>query len=87
MTSEALRNLLVYVSLWLLMGLASALAVSIGAGVVPLFREGEYLAAGRTEFASALGFLSSGLGVWLAANRPKLGTEAEAKTTKKTKKV
>ena len=86
MTHEQLNNLFIYVALWLLMGLASALAVGIGAGVVPVFREGELLATSREVFAAALGFLATGLGTWLAANRPKLGTEEVVKQAKKTEK-
>lgn len=82
MTDEQLKNMLVYVALWLLMGLATGLAVSIGAGTVPLFREGEYLASGKEAFAGALGFLSAGLGTWLAANRPKVGEETSVKKKK-----
>lgn len=82
-TNEQLNNLLIYVALWLLMGLASALAVSVGAGAVPPFQDGQPFAAGRTEIAAAFGFLAAGLGTWLTANRPKLGTEETVKATKK----
>ncbi len=81
-----LANLFVYAGLWILMGIATALAVAIGAGAVPPFREGEVLFAAKQEIGSAFGFLATGLGVWLSANRPQLGTEETVKkaSSKKT---
>lgn len=80
MTVDQAKNLLIYAGIWIAIALAGALGLAIGNGAVPGFSDGQILAPARTEIASALALLVSGGGIWLAANRPRFGSEALAAT-------
>lgn len=80
MTVAQFRNLSIYAGIWIAIALAGALGLAIGNGAVPGFSDGQILAPARTEIASALALLVSGGGIWLAANRPRFGSEMLAAT-------
>lgn len=75
MTELQFRNVLVYVLLWVLVALAGPLGTTIGTGAVPGFGDGEPLAPARGEVAGALALLMTAGGMYLAANRPRVGSE------------
>lgn len=78
MTPAQLQNLLTYVGIWVAIALAGAVGVAIGSGAVPGFADGQILSSARAEIASAIALLVTGGGVWLAANRPRYGSETIA---------
>lgn len=78
MTDQTLRNLGFYALIALVNMVAIATAAGLGAGTVPLFRDGEFMAPARGDLAALLAVGLPLLSTWLAANRPKYGHEAIA---------
>lgn len=75
MTDLQLRNILIYCLLWVAVAIAGPLGFAISSGAVPGFGDGEALASARGEIAGALALLVTAGGMYLAANRPRVGSE------------
>lgn len=75
MTDLTLRNALTYLALWVLNALIGCLALAVATGKLWGFGEGGFFEPIAPSLAAGLTLIGSGLALWLAANRPKLGRE------------
>lgn len=78
MTDAQLRNLLTYLAVALLNILAIAVAAALAGGTMPGFREGEFLRPSEDAAVGLLALCVPLLTTWLAAHRPRLGSEGIA---------
>lgn len=78
MTTARLQNIAVYVAIGVAILLAGALGQAVGNGALPGFRDGETFASVRGQIGDLIALLATSGGLWLAANRPRQGSEALA---------
>ncbi len=74
MNDLEVRNVVVYGMLTILAVTLTLLSYAIGAGTLPGFREGEALAGASGAVVTLLAGLLTPLTMYLAANRPRLGS-------------
>lgn len=75
MSTPGLRNLAVYVGLWLVNTLLGCLALAVANGRLWGFEPGGILEPSGASVSAALIVVGTALTGWLAANRPRLGRE------------
>lgn len=87
MTDLAFRNLLMYVLLWVANVLAICAAAALAAGTMPGFQEGQFFAPASSVVLGSLMLAVPTLTGWLAANRPRIGSEQLAADVDKQRKA
>jgi len=74
MTNLELRNLLTYGLIAVLAAVLGLLGTLVSAGSIYGFQPGEPLATIAPQLAGIITTITAGLAIWLAANRPRLGS-------------
>lgn len=87
MTNAELQNRLIYALITIMVLLSGPLAIAISSGTFPGFEDGTQLASIREQLGAAIGTLVTIGGMWLAANRPRLGSEQLAADADKLRKL
>ena len=82
MTTDRLLNIAVYVAIGVAILLAGALGAEIGEGTLPGFQDGQTFAGVRGQIGDLIALLATSGGIWLAANRPRQGSEGIAAEVK-----
>lgn len=85
-SNAKLINLAIYCIIAMVVALVVSLGEQITKGVVPGFMDGDMFAGARNSIGQALGLFGLGAGFWLAANRPRFGSESLAVQTNDLKK-
>lgn len=75
MTTARLQNIATYVAIGVGILLIQALGRAIGNGAVAGFMDGQTFESVRSEIGGLLTLLGTAGGLWMAANRPRQGSE------------
>lgn len=78
MTTARLQNVAIYVAIGVAILLAGALGQAVSAGNLPGFQDGQTFAGVRGQIGDLIALLATSGGIWLAANRPRQGSEGLA---------
>lgn len=79
MTTARLQNIAIYVAIGIAIFLLSDLGKAVEDGLLPGFRDGETFAGSRARIGDLIALLAAGGGLWVAANRPRFGSEKLAR--------
>lgn len=82
MTTAKFRNIAIYVAIGIAIFLVTDLGKAIEDGLMPGFRDGETFAAARERIGDLIALLAATGGMWLAANRPRFGSEGLSQQVK-----